>query len=94
MADLASFRAVVYGRVQGVFFRAFTSREAGKLGLAGYVRNLPDGETVEVQAEGERSRLESFIKYLKLGPPEAKVKKVVANWSEYTGNYPGFSIRY
>jgi len=58
------------------------------------VRNLPDGETVEVQAEGEKNRLEALIKYLKLGPPGAKVEKVVANWSEYTGTYPGFSIRY
>ena len=94
MTDLASVRAVVYGRVQGVFFRAFTSRQARELGLTGYVRNLPDGETVEVQAEGGENRLETLIKYLKLGPPGAKVEKVVTSWSEYTGNYPGFSIRY
>ncbi len=94
MTDLASVRAVVYGRVQGVFFRAFTSRQARELGLTGYVRNLPDGETIEVQAEGGKNRLEALIKYLKLGPPEATVEKVVTSWSEYTGNYPSFSIRY
>ena len=94
MADLASVQVVVYGRVQGVFFRAFTSKQAGELGLTGYVRNLPDGESVEVQAEGERKQLEKLIDYLKLGPPRASVEKVVTNWSEYTGSYSDFSIRY
>jgi len=94
MADLASVRVVVYGYVQGVFFRAFASREATKLGLSGYVRNLPTGEAVEVQAEGERKQLEKLIGYLELGPPTARVGKVVTNWSKYTGSYSGFSIRY
>ena len=94
MADLASVRVIVYGDVQGVFFRAFASRRARELGLTGYVRNLPGREAVEVQAEGERKQLEKLIGYLKLGPPTARVGKVVTKWSEYTGNYSGFSIRY
>ena len=94
MADLASVRVIVYGYVQGVFFRAFASRRARALGLTGYVRNLPGREAVEVQAEGERKQLEKLIDYLKLGPPTARVGKVVTKWSEYTGNYSGFSIRY
>lgn len=92
MADLSSLRATVYGRVQGVFFRAFVTNLARELCLAGYVRNLPDG-AVEVQAEGERRQLEKLVGYLKVGPPAARVDKVVTNWSEYTGNYPGFSVR-
>jgi len=94
VADLASVRVIVYGYVQGVFFRAFASRRAAELGLTGYVRNLPGREAVEVNAEGERKQLEELIGYLKVGPPAAKVEKVVTNWSEYTGNYPRFSIRY
>ena len=94
MTDLASVRVVVYGYVQGVFFRAFASRRATELGLTGYVRNLPGGETVEVNAEGERKQLQKLIGYLKVGPPAARVEKVVTNWSEYTGNYSRFSIRY
>ena len=73
--DLASVRAIVYGDVQGVFFRAFASRQARELGLTGYVRNLPDGESVEVEAEGERNKLEELIGYLKVGPPAAKVER-------------------
>ena len=94
MSDLASVQAIVYGYVQGVFFRAFVSRRANELGLTGYVRNLPDRKAVEVQAEGERNKLEELIGYLKVGPPGAKVKEVVTNWSEYTGDYTGFGIRY
>ncbi len=94
MTDLASVRVIVYGYVQGVFFRAFASRRATELGLTGYVRNLPGGEAVEVNAEGKRKQLEELIGYLKVGPPAAKVEKVVTNWSEYTGSYSRFSIRY
>jgi len=93
MNELASLQAIVYGYVQGIFFRAFVSRQASELGLTGYVRNLPEG-AVEVNAEGERNRLEKLIGYLKVGPPGARVKKVITNWSEYTGSYSGFSIRY
>ena len=94
MNDLASVQATVYGRVQGVYFRAFTSRHAAELGLTGYVRNMPSGRAVEVQAEGERNELEKLIDYLKAGPPGAKVEKVETSWAEYTGSYPDFSVRY
>jgi acylphosphatase len=93
MADLASLQATVDGRVQGVFFRAFVTRWARELSLAGYVRNLPGG-AVEVLAEGEIPQLEKLVSYLKTGPPAARVDKVVTSWSEYTGKYSGFSVRY
>ena len=91
MADSASLQATVYGRVQGVFFRAFVSRCARELSLTGYVCNLPDG-AVGVRAEGERRQLEKLIGYLKLGPSAARVDEVLTSWSEYTGSYSGFSV--
>ena len=94
MTDLACVQAIVYGYVQGVFFRAFVSELAAELGLTGYVRNLPSGEAVEVKVEGERKQLEKLIGYLKVGPPGAEVEKVVTNWSKYTGGYSGFRVRY
>ena len=93
MADPASLKAIVYGRVQGVFFRAFVTGWARKLGLAGYVRNLSEG-AVEVQAEGGRKQLEELVDYLRVGPPAARVEKVTTSWSEYTGNYSGFNVSY
>jgi acylphosphatase len=91
--ELASLQAIVHGYVQGVFFRAFVSQRADELGLSGYARNLPTG-AVEVVAEGERKQLERLINHLKTGPPSAKVEKVATSWSEYTGNYSGFGVRY
>jgi acylphosphatase len=93
MADMASLQATVRGRVHGVFFRAFVEEWAAGLNLTGYVRNRPDG-TVEVRAEGERQRLEKLVGYLKVGPPAARVDEVITGWSEYTGNFSGFRIRY
>jgi len=93
MTDLVLVQAVVCGYVQGVFFRAFVVEWANELGLTGYVRNLRGG-TVEVLAGGERKQVEKLIGYLKVGPPGARVEKVVTNWSEYTGGYSGFRIRY
>jgi acylphosphatase len=94
MSDVAALQVKVYGQVQGVFFRAFTQEQATKLGLTGYVSNLPAEEAVEVWAEGDRAKLEMLIGYLKMGPPRARVTKVITNWSEYTGSYSGFGIRY
>ena len=94
MTDLASIQAIAYGRVQGVFFRDFVSRQATELGLTGYVRNLPGGGAVKVRAEGEKAQLEKLIGYLKIGPPSAKVERVVTKWSEYSGSYSRFNIRY
>ena len=87
-------RAMVYGSVQGVYFRDFTARRARELGLTGYVRNLRQAEAVEVNAEGEREQLVTLISHLKVGPPAARVTKVVTDWSEYTGSYSDFRIRY
>ncbi len=93
MADLACLQAIVYGHVQGVFFRDFVARRARKLGLTGYARNLGDG-TVEVLAEGERKSLEELACHLETGPPAARVAGVATRWSEPAGKYTGFSITY
>ena len=93
MSDLAAVNAIIHGRVQGVYYRAFARRRAATLGLTGYAHNLPDG-TVEVHAEGEKEQLQRLIGHLENGPPAARVNKVETDWSEYTGNYTGFNIRY
>jgi acylphosphatase len=68
-------RYVVSGRVQGVGFRWFVMREATRLDLAGYVRNLPDG-SVEVVAQGSPAGLASLESALRHGPPAARVQSV------------------
>ena len=82
MNSPTALHAIVSGHVQGVYFRAFTEKQAVSLGLTGYVRNLPSGD-VEVWAEGERAKLEELVKQLRLGPPHAKVNEVTTEWPEY-----------
>ena len=94
MPQLAAVRAIVHGRVQGVFFRDFTSQHARRLGLRGYVRNLSSGSAVEVVAEGEPDKLKELIARLKEGPPRAAVDRVDVTWREPGGDYSGFSVRY
>ena len=92
--ELVSLHAIVHGRVQGVFFRAFVRRHAANLGLTGYVRNLPDGSSVEVWAEGKREKLEKLLHHLHQGPTGAWVEKVEARWGEYSGDYPSFGVEF
>ena len=94
MSDLAALSAMVHGRVQGVNFRYFALRQARALGLTGYARNLRDGRTVEVRAEGERARLEELLTQLKVGPSRAQVEVVDTNWSEYTGGFRSFEVAF
>lgn len=93
MSELAYLSAMVYGHVQGVFYRAFVSRVAKALGLKGYVRNLPRGN-VEVCVEGNKQQLEKLVEQLKIGPPEAWVEKVEITWADYTGQFSNFEARY
>lgn len=92
MSDSVALHAVAQGRVQGVNYRAFASRDATRLGLTGYVRNLPDG-SVEICAEGDRKQLEKLVDHLKAGPPGARVDNLEPTWSNYTGQYSYFSVR-
>ena len=94
MANVAHLSATVYGRVQGVNFRYFVRNVARRLGLKGYVRNLASGDAVEVQAEGENPQLDKLLEQLKVGPPGARVKRVEVDWSDYSGQFTDFSIRY
>ncbi len=74
-SDPVRRRLIVAGRVQGVNYRVACAREADRLGLAGFVRNLPDGR-VEVVAEGPRDAVERLATWCGGGPPLARVEGV------------------
>ncbi|MBF5044381.1 acylphosphatase [Aggregicoccus sp. 17bor-14] len=65
----------ITGRVQGVFYRESARREALRLGLAGWVRNRPDG-SVEAVAEGAPDALDAFVAWCRQGPTQAHVQDV------------------
>ena len=73
---MSAARFLVSGRVQGVFFRASTREQARQLGLRGHARNLPDGR-VEVLAVGEADAVDALARWLRHGPPRARVDAVI-----------------
>ncbi len=79
--------------MQGVFYRTSTQRQATALGLAGWVRNLPDG-SVEAVAEGPRQACEALIEYCRSGPPGARVDAIEERWGQPRGEFFGFVVRY
>ncbi len=86
-------RAVVTGRVQGVWFRAATRDKAKQLGVNGYVRNLASG-AVELVAEGDDSEVDRFIQWARQGPPLARVNDVDVEILRYDAEYSDFRVRY
>ncbi len=88
----ARLHAIVTGLVQGVSFRYFVLEQAAELDLTGWVRNRWDG-SVEFTAEGPRQKLEQLLQAVRQGPPMASVEGVDFTWMEYSGEFPGFSVR-
>ncbi len=90
---MKAFHAIVTGKVQGVWFRDSTCKEVSKLNVVGWVRNLADG-TVEVWAEGDESDLRKLVDWLHVGAPRSKVDNVAVEWTESTGEYSQFEMRF
>ena len=93
MSELARARIIISGRVQGVFYRHNTNQEANRIGVTGWVRNLPSGE-VEAVIEGEKDKVTELIEWCRIGPPYSRVDDVSVNWKQYTGEFSHFTIRY
>jgi acylphosphatase len=84
-------QVIVRGRVQGVCFRAEAAARARSLGLAGWVRNLPDGH-VEAVFEGSKEHVESLLSWCEGGPAGARVDGVDVRWEQTVGD-AGFEVR-
>lgn len=86
-------KATVHGRVQGVFFRDTTRREAQRLGVTGWVKNERDG-TVSVTAVGPEDKLKQLVEFLHHGSPQAQVTEVNVTWSDAVQDFQGFNVRW
>ena len=89
---LRRVHVIVRGRVQGVAFRAATAHEARRAGVAGWVRNRPDG-SVEASFEGERGAVDALLAFVRRGPRAARVEHVDVSELAPAGEQR-FEIRY
>jgi acylphosphatase len=85
-------RVTISGRVQRVFFRDSTREKAEDLGLAGWVKNAPDGR-VEALFEGPSQSVREMLDWCEHGPSQASVKSVDADFEEARGDLEGFEVR-
>jgi acylphosphatase len=90
---LTRAHALVTGRVQGVFYRSNTKKQAQLRGLAGYVRNLNDGR-VEAVFQGEEDIVKDMLKWCRQGPEYAYVEKVEVDWEKPEKDCKTFEFRY
>ena len=84
---------IVNGLVQGVGFRYFVMREAKKLALNGFVKNLYTGEVLTV-VEGEKAVVEEMVKKLRVGPMHASVKTCKVDWQEPKNEFTEFEVKF
>jgi len=78
---MKELEATIYGKVQGVGFRAYTQKQAEKLELVGWVKNMADG-TVRCVAQGEMEKLNTLAEKLKAGPYFAEVRDIDLQFSD------------
>ena len=91
--ELVRVHVYIDGRVQGVAYRFFAEKYANRLGLTGWVKNLPDGR-VEVVAEGPLAEVDQFLDHLKEGPRLAQVGRFDVRREPATGEFPDFRIAF
>ena len=82
---------LISGQIQGIGYRQFVKQNAQKLGLAGWVRNLPDGK-VEAVCQGKKEQLEQLVLLCRKGPFMAEVKDIVVTEAETEKEYSDFVI--
>ena len=84
---------IVKGRVQGVFFRDYTQRQALHYALTGWVRNLPDG-SVETRICGKKEVVTAMLSWLKKGSPQSRVDTIIVTDINVNEKFSSFEIRY
>ncbi len=93
MKEKIRAHVVVSGRVQGVYYRQNAVKQAQKLGLSGWIRNLSDGK-VEAVFEGGKENVEKIVNWAKKGPFFSRVSSLKIDWQEYKGEFNNFGVKY
>ena len=93
MDGLERIHVYFVGHVQGVGYRRFVKQQAIRLGLTGWVKNLPDGR-VEAIIEGYSDGLKTLVQKCRIGPSLSKVTDILVTVEPFTGEFSGFKVRY
>ncbi len=93
MGKKSRARAIISGRVQGVFYRLETKYAAERYGVFGWVKNRSDG-TVEAVFEGDMENVNSILDWCRKGPPRANVKYIDVKREDYLGEFIDFQVIY
>jgi len=91
--EIVRVHVLAGGRVQGVAYRFYAEKHAGRLGITGWVRNLPDGR-VEVLAEGSAESVETFLDRLREGPSQARVETFDVRREPPKGEFRDFRLNF
>lgn len=90
---MKTMHCIVTGKVQKVWFRAWTQDLAQRMKVKGWVRNLPDG-SVELMAQADEKTLQAFLEELRQGPPLSRVEDVQTDYPESTDEFESFEFRW
>lgn len=90
--SIKTFKILIYGKVQGVFFRAFIKEKADSLSIKGFTRNI-ENDFVEIIAQGNDKNLNKFLKFLKIGPKTAKVERLKVSYETMETEFKKFEIK-
>jgi acylphosphatase len=90
---MKALHLIIYGRVQGVWFRASTQETAHRLKIQGWVRNTPEGN-VEAHIQGEKLSVDEMLSWCEQGPPGARVDSIDISEASPNEEYKTFNIRY
>ncbi len=90
---MVQYEIKISGHVQGVWYRKFTEERAKDLGIKGWVKNTFDGNVL-VMAQGHEPEMETFIDFLRIGPPLARVNKISKVKMITLNDFDNFTIKY
>jgi acylphosphatase len=93
MSHFVRRQVSVTGRVQGVGFRYFARSAAGRIGVEGFVRNMPDG-SVQAEVQGRPEEVDQFLDAVRQGPPGSRVDQVSVTELPAEEGKEGFEIRF
>lgn len=86
-----AYEILIYGKVQGVFFRHNTKKKADELGIEGYVKNMPDG-SVKIVAMAGNDNMQEFLDWCRKGPSSAEVDDIEYSKVSADKGYDGFKV--